>query len=149
MPHPAEARDSPNSTDVAARFTSQYAHTGERLYHLKDGTGLYLQYMHLIAGHLFWFIELRGNELELAFLEAYDAAGAEGQELPDEQELRTMSRQRLCDARPIPAACLRLFALKHPVHKYWLAVRRAEQPRLPRPAETCVAVGRRDLRTVQ
>jgi hypothetical protein len=43
--------------------------------------------------------------------------------------------------------CLRLFALRFPVHRYVLAVRREETPPdLPAPAETFVAMTRRDFR---
>jgi hypothetical protein len=39
--------------------------------------------------------------------------------------------------------CLRLLTLHYPVHKYFTAVRRHEDPDPPAPAETCLAVTRR------
>lgn len=81
--------------------------------------------------------------LELAFLKIYDGAGLEGRTLPDVRRLQALSSERLLDARPTHAPCLRLFAFNYPVNAYLIAARRGEKPELPAPAETFVAASRR------
>jgi hypothetical protein len=81
--------------------------------------------------------------LELAFLKIFDGDGLEGRALPDVRRLQVLPCERLFDARPAPAPCLRLFAFNYPIHAYLIAARRGEKPELPAPAETFVAASRR------
>jgi len=86
--------------------------------------------------------------LEWAFLKVYDGPGVEGQPTPDAQDLLALTDEQLLAARPTPAPCLRLFTFRYPVHSYWRAVRRGEQPQLPAPNECCIAMTRRNYRVV-
>lgn len=86
--------------------------------------------------------------LELAFLEVYDGLGIEGQLLPDGRIIRALPVEHVLALRPMPASCLRLFAFRYPVGPYFLAVRRKEKPQLPEPAESFVAMTRRNYRVV-
>jgi Putative DNA-binding domain/NGO1945 C-terminal domain len=81
--------------------------------------------------------------LELTFNEVFDGPGVEGEELLDAGYLRAIAPERLLEARLVGVPCLRLLALHYPVHKYFTAVRRLENPPMPEPAETCLAVTRR------
>ena len=84
--------------------------------------------------------------LELAFLKVYDGPGVEGRALPVAPDILGLGGARVVHARPSPAPCLRLFAFRYPVHTYLLAARRAEESPLPSPAESFVAMTRRDYR---
>jgi putative DNA-binding protein len=75
--------------------------------------------------------------LEQTFLEVYDAAGNEGREPPSVSALGP-------DAVVTPVVCLRLLELRFPADEYLVAVRRGEDPPLPAPAPSFVAVSRRD-----
>jgi hypothetical protein len=81
--------------------------------------------------------------LELTFNEVFDGPGVEGEELLDAGYLRAVAPERLLEARLVGVPCLRLLALHYPVHKYFTAVRRHEDPPMPEPAETYLAVTRR------
>jgi hypothetical protein len=81
--------------------------------------------------------------LELSFNEVFDGPGVEGEHLLGAEQLRAISPERLLEARLVGVPCLRLLALRYPVHKYFAAVRRQEEPDLPGPAETFLAVTRR------
>ncbi len=83
--------------------------------------------------------------LELAFNEVFDGPGVEGMPLLDPEELSMIAPERLAKARLAGVSCLRLIALRYPVHRYFAAVRRREDPDLPEPAETYLAVTRRDF----
>jgi len=74
--------------------------------------------------------------LELTFNEVFDGPGVEGEDLLDAERLRAMSPERLLEARLVGVPCLRLLVLRYPVHKYFTAVRRHEDPSPPGPAET-------------
>jgi hypothetical protein len=67
----------------------------------------------------------------------------EGERRLDGAELRAISPERLLDARLVGVPCLRLLTLRYPVHRYLSAVRRHEEPDMPEPAETYLAVSRR------
>lgn len=86
--------------------------------------------------------------LELAFLEVYDGPGIEGQLLPDVHIIRAIPAEHILALRPMPASCLRLFAFRYPVSAYFLAVRRKENPQLPAPDASFVAMTRRNYRVV-
>jgi Putative DNA-binding domain len=81
--------------------------------------------------------------LELTFNEVFDGPGAEGERLLDVELLRTIAPERLLEARLVGVPCLRLLALRYPVHRYFTAVRRHEDPDPSEPAETFLAVTRR------
>jgi hypothetical protein len=81
--------------------------------------------------------------LELTFNEVFDGSGVEGEDLLDAGRLQAIAPERLLDARLVGVPCLRLLALRYPVHRYFTAVRRHEEPSLPEPAETYLAVTRR------
>ncbi len=84
--------------------------------------------------------------LELTFLKVYDGPGLEGRALPRAHDIRALDPARVLETRPAPAACLRLFAFRYPVHAYMLAARREQNPELPAPADSFVALTRRDYR---
>ena len=81
--------------------------------------------------------------LERTFNEVFDGPGVEGERLLDADRLRALSAERLLEARLVGVPCLRLLVLRYPVHQYFTAVRRHEDPDPPGPAETCLAVTRR------
>jgi hypothetical protein len=81
--------------------------------------------------------------LERTFNEVFDGPGVEGERLLDADRLRALSAERLLEARLVSVPCLRLLVLRYPVHRYFTAVRRHEDPDPPGPAETCLAITRR------
>lgn len=84
--------------------------------------------------------------LEWAFQKVYDGPGVEGRPVPSAKDLREMSLESILECRPVPVPCLRLFALRYPVHAYLLAVSRGEDPEMPAPASSFVAMTRRNYR---
>lgn len=63
--------------ELSTEFDAVAVRVGERIYmdtipdfdfELEDGAGRYLQGLHVIVGHLFWRIEVRGDELEVAYI---------------------------------------------------------------------------------
>jgi len=83
--------------------------------------------------------------LELALIEISDARGLEG-ESPAAPDVRTFTEAELLSARPVPAPCLRLLACEFPLHRYWHAVRGAENPTQPEPARCWLALTRVEFR---
>ena len=67
----------------------------------------------------------------------------EGKQLLDAEQLRAIPAERLLEARLVGVPCLRLLALRYPVHHYFTAVRRHEDPMPPEAADTYLAVTRR------
>jgi Putative DNA-binding domain len=82
--------------------------------------------------------------LERTFAEVYDAPGVEGDELPAARDLPDEPDGRWLAATAIPVRCLRLVRSSFPAGPYLSAVRRDEDPPLPAPAASFVAVNRRD-----
>jgi len=82
--------------------------------------------------------------LEQTYAEVFDGPGVEGRRLLDPEQLLATPTERWPDARLVPVVCLRLLALRFPVHKYVAAVRKKKEPAFPEPAETYLAVTRRD-----
>lgn len=103
--------------------------------------------------------------LERAFTETYDGPGLENVErskssdkkealaalqADDRQpplsarQLATMPEEHLARLRLVAAPCLRLLAFRYPVLAYFQAARARENPPLPAPAATFVAVNRKD-----
>ena len=81
--------------------------------------------------------------LELAFSEVFDGPGVEGERLLDAEQLSQTLPERLWEARLVGVDCLRLLSLRYPVHHYFSAVQRDGDPLPPAPAETWLAVTRR------
>jgi hypothetical protein len=82
--------------------------------------------------------------LERTFAEVYDGRGTEGDELPAVRDLPVEPDAGWLGATVVPAACLRLVRSSWSAGPYLSAVRRGEDPPLPAPAESFVAVNRRD-----
>jgi hypothetical protein len=84
--------------------------------------------------------------LERTFSEVYDGDGVEGERLPAAADLPSAADfdARGSDAIVTQVACLRLLRSRFPVSAYLVAVRRGEDPPLPAPAPSFVAVSRRD-----
>ncbi len=82
--------------------------------------------------------------LERTFAEVYDAAGIEGEELPSSADLPLEPDARWRAATVEPVRCLRLLRSSFPAGPYLSAVRRGEEAPAPAPAESFLAVSRRD-----
>jgi hypothetical protein len=82
--------------------------------------------------------------LELTFSEVFDGPGVEGEQLLDTSQLQAVPVERWPEARLVPVPCLRLLSLRYPVHEYYAAVRRKQDPPPPEPADTLLAVTRWD-----
>jgi Putative DNA-binding domain len=80
--------------------------------------------------------------LELTFNEVFDGPGVEGERLLDAEQLRAIPAERFHEARLVGVTCLRLLPLHYPVHRYFTAVRRHEDPAPPEAAESYLAVTR-------
>ena len=85
--------------------------------------------------------------LERSFNEVFAGSGVEGQTIVDPAQIDSLDAV-LSDLRFEPAVCLRLEAFQYPVLSYFDAVREAREPELPDPAETWVAINRRNFRVV-
>ncbi len=83
--------------------------------------------------------------LEWNFSEVFDGPGTEGEPLLDPARLQALPPDQWLDARLECVCCLRLLELRFPVQRYLLAVRRGQEPELPDPAETFLAVSRRQF----
>ena len=84
--------------------------------------------------------------LELVFQEVYDGDGLEGAVPPPVDEVVAPPPGALLATRFVPAPSLRLFALGFATHAYFAAVRRGEEPPLPAPRPTPLAVARHQWR---
>jgi hypothetical protein len=82
--------------------------------------------------------------LEWTFSEVFDGPGVEGEPILDAARLQAIPPEKWTEARLIPVPCLRLLTLRYPVHQYYTAVRRQEEVTPPEPAETFLAVTRRE-----
>lgn len=82
--------------------------------------------------------------LERTFGEVFDGPGVEGQQLLSAGRLRELSLNRHAQVRLTPVVCLRLLSFQYPVHAYFDSVRRGQEPNVPLPAETFLAVNRRN-----
>ena len=83
--------------------------------------------------------------LEWTFSEVFDGPGVEGLPLLDVQRCLDLPPERLPEIHLVPVECLRLLALRYPVHRYYAAARADEEPPLPEPADTYLAVTRRNF----
>lgn len=84
------------------------------------------------------------SSLERLYGEVFDGPGVEGLGLLDAMQLAAIPLGRWPAARLVPACCLKLVNLRFPVHEYITAVRFKEDPPPPKPADTYLAVTRRD-----
>jgi Putative DNA-binding domain len=82
--------------------------------------------------------------LERTYSEVFDGPGPENRKPLSAEALLAVPPERWVDARLILTTEFRLIELRSPVHEYIRAVRRKEDPSPPSPAETLLAVHRRD-----
>jgi hypothetical protein len=82
--------------------------------------------------------------LERTTSEVFDGTGVEGERLLETAQLLAIPPQRWPEARLVPVPCLRLLALRYPIHHYRAGVRRGQDPVPPDPADTFLALTRRD-----
>jgi hypothetical protein len=87
--------------------------------------------------------------LERVVNEVFDGPGVEGESLLDAGRLQQISSDHWPDARLICVPSLRLVKFRFPVNDYFTAIRRGEQPAIPKPGAAHVAVTRRDYRVVR
>jgi hypothetical protein len=80
--------------------------------------------------------------LERCYSEVFDGPGAERLSLLRAGELQGISHDAWVRARLVTVPCLRLLALRYPVHEYATAVREKQEPDLPDPQPTWLAVSR-------
>jgi hypothetical protein len=81
---------------------------------------------------------------ERAFSEVFDGPGVERDSMLSAESVRTLLAERNLDVRLTPAASLRLLTFRYPIHDYFDAVQRGQEPKFPAPAETFLAMNRRD-----
>jgi len=79
--------------------------------------------------------------LERAFSKVFDGPGVEGRQILDANQLLAMGQ--LHNARFLPVVCLKLLSFRYPVSQYFRAVRAHEDPALPQPTDTFLAMTRR------
>ena len=82
---------------------------------------------------------------EWTFSEVFDGPGAEGKEVLHPATIQAVPADCWLEARLVGVDCLRLLALRYPVHAYFTAVRRKEEAVMPEPADTFLAVTRRQF----
>ena len=82
--------------------------------------------------------------LERLYGDVFDGPGSENLELMSAERLAEIPPEAWAGACLLPAPDLRLVELRSPVHEFARAVRRKEEPTPPEPAETLLAVHRRD-----
>ncbi len=80
---------------------------------------------------------------EWTFSEVFDGPGVEGKEVLHAAKIQAVAADGWLEARLVCVDCLRLLALRYPVHHYFTAVRRQEEAVMPEPADTFLAVTRR------
>ena len=80
---------------------------------------------------------------EWTFSEVFDGPGVEGKEVLDAATVQAIPADCWLWARLVCVDCLRVLALRYPVHSYFTAVRRQEEAAAPEPADTFLAVARR------
>lgn len=82
--------------------------------------------------------------LERAFGETFDGPGLEGETVLRPRQVLGVPAARFQEMRLAPAPCLRVLAFSYPVAAYFHAARRGRKPELPAPAETFLALTRRN-----
>jgi hypothetical protein len=82
--------------------------------------------------------------LERCYGEVFDGPGIENRPSLQAADLLAIRPENWPDTRLVPAPCLRLLALRFPVHEYISAVRLRGEATIPEPAATHLVVTRRD-----
>jgi hypothetical protein len=82
--------------------------------------------------------------LERTISDVFDGPGLEEEPGLEPDQLLAIPAERWPYMRLEPAPCLRLLAFKFPVNDYYTAFRQQQAPAMPEPAETFVAVSRRE-----
>jgi hypothetical protein len=80
--------------------------------------------------------------LERTYSKIFDGPGAERLELLGVEEIQAIRPDEWPAARLVPVPCLRLLFLRYPVQDYATGVRKKEDPPLPDPEPTWLAVSR-------
>jgi hypothetical protein len=80
--------------------------------------------------------------LERCYSEVFDGPGTERLTLLRPDDVRDLSPDVWVQARLTTVPCLRLLSLRYPVHEYATAVREKQDPELPDPVPTWLAVSR-------
>jgi hypothetical protein len=80
--------------------------------------------------------------LERTYSEVFDGPGAERLTLLQADDIQAIPPEEWPSARLVPVPCLRLLSLRYPVHEYATGVRKHEDPPLPDPQPTWLAVSR-------
>ncbi len=82
--------------------------------------------------------------LEWTIGEFFDGPGCEGQRLLDAEQLWAVQAARQPAVVLVPAACLRLLALRHPLRDYYSALRDERDVAPPERGDSFLALPRRD-----
>lgn len=82
--------------------------------------------------------------LERTYSEVFDGPGIENVRTLRPEDFTALTLDRWSGARLVAAPCLRLLALRFPVHEYVTAVRHGRETTLPLPEPTYLAVTRRE-----
>lgn len=82
--------------------------------------------------------------LERTYSEVFDGPGAERLRLLRIEQVEGISPDVWPSAKLVPVPCVRLLALRYPVHEYATGVRNKEDPAIPDPCPTWLVVSRRD-----
>ena len=80
--------------------------------------------------------------LERTYSEIFDGPGTERLKLLGADEIQSIQPDDWPSARLVPVPCLRLLCLRYPVQEYATGVRKKEDPPLPDPRPTWLAVSR-------
>jgi hypothetical protein len=80
--------------------------------------------------------------LERCYSEIFDGPGAERLTLLRAEDLRDLAPDAWAGSRLTCVPCLRLLSLRYPVHEYATAVREKQDPDLPDPEPTWLAISR-------
>lgn len=83
--------------------------------------------------------------LEWIFSQVFDGPGIEGQTLLTSEQLQAIDAEQWPSARLEVVPCLKLLALRFPVNAFYTAMRRGEEPALPGPGASWLAITRRDF----
>jgi hypothetical protein len=82
--------------------------------------------------------------VERIYAEVFDGPGIEQSRSIQPEDLAGLSPERWSEARLVPAPCLRLIELTHPVHEYITAVRKQDVAIVPAAKPTWLVITRRD-----
>jgi hypothetical protein len=97
------------------------------------------------AASLRWRFFTELARLERVYAEVFDGPGSEGEPLLSPECLDRIPPEAWPEVRLVPVPSLRLAKFSFPVHEYITAVRREDSPEIPAPAETFLAINRREF----